>query len=233
MTLFHQVVAYLSNAENWGWDTPGTLPHLILEHLQYTAMAVGLAALVAIPVGMFIGHTGRGALLAINAGNIGRSMPTLGLLTLSVTLIGIGLAPALFALTILAVPPLLTNTYAGLRAVDPATVDAARGMGMTEWQLLKGVELPIALPIIFSGLRNAVLQVIATATVAAYVALGGLGRLLIDGLALRDYQRVVAGAVLVAALAIVLDLVLGAALKLLVSPGLTVQTDKGAGRAPA
>lgn len=212
---------YLFDAENWDWSSPQSIPHRILEHLEFTAIALVIAAAIAIPIGLFIGHTNRGAFLAINIGNAGRSLPTFGLLSLIVTLVGLGQVPLILALVVLAVPPMLTTTYAGLRAVDPAAVDSARGMGMRPLQILFRAEVPIALPLILSGVRSAALQVVATATVAAYVGLGGLGRLLVDGLSLNQYDRVVAGAVLVATLAIVIDLLGGLVQRLVVSPGVT------------
>ncbi|RWZ52961.1 ABC transporter permease subunit [Labedella phragmitis] len=212
---------YLLDPENWTDSAVTSIPELIGTHLLYTALALVIAAAIAIPVGLFIGHTGRLAFVAINAGNVGRSLPTLGLISFLVVLIGGGLFPALIALVILAIPPILTSTYAGLRAVDPAAVDAARGMGMRELQTVFTVEVPMALPLMMSGLRNAALQVVATATVAAYVGLGGLGRLLVDGLALNQYDRVVAGAVLVAALAILIDLLAELLQRVVVSPGVS------------
>jgi osmoprotectant transport system permease protein len=146
-------------------------------------------------------------------------LPTFGLLSLIVTLVGIGTVPVLIALVVLAVPPILAATYAGIRAVDRSAVDAAVGMGMRPLQVLLKAEVPMALPLIVSGLRSALLQVCATATVAAYVGLGGLGRLLIDGLSIDEYDRVFAGAVLVALLAIALDLLGAAAERAIVSPG--------------
>nr|WP_205706765.1 ABC transporter permease subunit [Kineococcus vitellinus] len=212
---------------HWDWSVAGSIPHLLLAHLGYTALSVLVGALIALPLGMLIGHTGRGAFLAINAGNAGRSLPTLGLLSLLVTLMSIGFLPVLIALVVLVVPPILTSTYAGLRSVDPNAVDAARGMGMSGLQVLLRVELPMALPVVFGGLRAGVLQVVSTATVAAYTGLSGLGRLLVDGLALNDYGRVVAGAVVVAALAIALDLLLGLVQRRVVSPGIS---GRGLGR---
>ncbi|RJK96354.1 ABC transporter permease [Vallicoccus soli] len=221
MSLAGDVVAFLADGANWSLDDPYDVPNRLVEHLQYTGIALGLGALVAVPLGLWIGHTGRFAFLAINAGNAGRSLPTLGLLTLVVTLVGLGLTPVVVALVVLAVPPLLTGTYAGVRAVDRAAVDAARGQGMTERQVLLGVEVPMALPLIMGGLRAATLQVVSTATVAAYVALGGFGRFLVDGLAVQDYPQMVAGAVLVAALAILLDLLLAGVQRAVVSPGVS------------
>ncbi|MGI4895682.1 MAG: ABC transporter permease [Janthinobacterium lividum] len=225
--------AYLLDGAHWAWSTNGTIPHLLLAHLGYTAIALLIGFVIAFPIGLLIGHTGRGSFLAINAGNAGRSLPTLGLISLLVVLMGIGFLPVLIALVVLVIPPILTSTYAGLRTVEPNAVDAARGMGMSGMQVLFRVELPMALPVVFGGIRAAALQVVATATVAAYVGLSGLGRLLIDGLAVNDYGRVVAGAVVVAALAIVLDLLLGLVQRYAVSPGLSGRgSSRGARRTP-
>ncbi|MEV4283678.1 ABC transporter permease [Actinoplanes xinjiangensis] len=212
--------SYLTDPAHWDLGTPGSIPNLILSHLGYTALALLIGAVIALPVGLYIGHTGKGSFIAINAGNAGRSLPTLGLLMLMVTLLGLGLLPVLIALTVLVIPPILTSAYAGMRNLDHRVVDAARGMGMRPWQVLSRVELPMALPIMLSGFRNAALQVVATATVAAAVGLGGLGRLLIDGLAVNDYSRVLAGAIVVAALAVLVDLFLALIQRLIVSPGL-------------
>lgn len=176
----------------------------VLEHLGYSGLAIGIAAVIAVPLGLYIGHTGRGS-WAIAGANALRALPSLGLMTLLVLVIGSGVVPPTIALVILAVPPILANTAAGISVADPAAVDAARAMGMTDRQLLGQVELPIALPLIVSGFRAAALQVVATATIAAFVNLGGIGRFIFDGLALYDYGRVVLGAVLVAAVALALD----------------------------
>ncbi len=197
---------------------------LVLAHLGYVALALLFGAVIALPVGMYIGHTGKGSFIAINAGNAGRSLPTLGLLMLMVTLLGLGLLPVLIALTVLVIPPILTSSYAGMRNLDHRVVDAARGMGMRPWQVLTRVELPMALPVMMSGFRNAALQVVATATVAAAVGLSGLGRLLIDGLAVNDYSRVLAGAIVVAVLAVLVDLFLALIQRWIVSPGLKGQS---------
>lgn len=221
MSVLTDVAAFLAARSNWQPENPDGITARLLEHLQYTGIALAIATAIAIPVGLFIGHTGRFAFVAINAGNAGRALPTLGLLSLVVILVGIGLVPVIVALVVLAIPPLLTSTYAGLQSVDRAIVDAARGQGMRERQVLLRTEVPIALPILMSGIRNATLQVVATATVAAYVALGGFGRFLVDGLAVREYAQVVAGAILVATLAIVLDLLLAGVQRLVVSPGVS------------
>ncbi|WP_127502557.1 ABC transporter permease [Actinoplanes solisilvae] len=215
-------LSYLFDITHWQLDTAGSIPQLILSHLWYVFLALAIGTAIALPAGLYIGHTGRGSFLAINAGNAGRSLPTLGLLMLMVTLLGLGLLPVLIALTVLVIPPILTSAYAGLRSLDQRVVDAARGVGMRPWQVLFKVELPMALPVLMSGVRSAALQVVATATVAAAVGLGGLGRLLIDGLAVNDYSRVLAGAIVVAVLAVLLDLVLALTQRWIVSPGLRV-----------
>lgn len=224
--------SFLLDGANWVPGASDGFVTRILEHLMYTGIAVAIALALALPLGILIGHTGRAAFLAINAGNAGRALPTLGVLMLVVSLAGAGLVPATVALVILAIPPILTSTYAGVSSVDPATVDASRGVGMTGLQVATRVEVPEALPIILGGIRNATLQVVSTATIAAYVGLGGLGRYLFDGLALQDYPRVVAGAVLVAGLAVALDLVLAASQRSLVSPGVDGRAERGPRRPP-
>ncbi|OBG57777.1 ABC transporter permease, partial [Mycobacterium sp. E735] len=169
-----------------------------------TAVAVGASALIAVPVGLVIGHTGRGTLLVVGAVNGLRALPTLGVLLLGTLLFGLGLGPPLVALMLLGVPALLAGTYAGIANVEPTVVDAARAMGMTEARVL-WVEARNALPLILGGLRNATLQVVATATVAAYASLGGLGRYLIDGIKEREFHLALVGALMVAALALALD----------------------------
>lgn len=207
----------------WGWltyDDPsaGVFPRLV-EHLQYTAGGVLLACLVGLPVGLLLGHLGRGGALAINVSNTGRAIPTLGVVVLfavsplGTTLFSLSLALALFAL-----PPVLTNAYVGMREVDREAVEAARGMGMTPGQVFRKVELPLAFPLIAAGVRSAVLQVLATAVLAAAVGGGGLGRFLIDGLGSQDYPQLQAGAILVAGLALLIELLLGG-LQRLVDPG--------------
>lgn len=187
------------------WQGDDGFPHRIVQHLGYTALTVAIASAIALPLGLWIGHTGRLRGLAIAVTGALRALPTLGLLTLVVIWRGIGLTPPTVALVVLAIPPLLAGAYAGLESVDRATTDAARAIGMTEWQVLGRVEIPLALPLILGGVRAAVLQVVATATIAAYIGLGGLGRFLIDGLAVRDYPQMLAGSVVIVVLALLLD----------------------------
>ncbi len=200
------------------WSSSTGIPARLAEHLGYTALSVFLAAIIAIPIGAYIGHTGRGQVLVVGLANGLRALPELGVLVLFVLLIGLGLAPVVLALMLLAIPPLLAGTYSGVSGVDPAAVDAARGMGMTERQILLEVELPNAVPLIIGGVRTATLQVVATATIAAFVSLGGLGRYIVDGQAQRDFVQMAGGAILVALLAVVLELALQA-LGRAVAPG--------------
>ncbi|WP_068271502.1 ABC transporter permease [Aldersonia kunmingensis] len=203
MTLFTEAWAYLTDPANW--SGPTGIARRIAQHIWYSLLAVGCASVIAIPLGALIGHTRRGAGLLVGLVNAMRALPTLGLMTLLVLLYGLGLIPPIAALVVLAVPPLLAGTYAGIVNVDAAAVDASRAMGMTEWQILTRAELPNALPLILGGLRGATLQVIATATIAAFVNLGGLGRYIFDGLALYQYDIVLVGAILVAVLASAVD----------------------------
>ena len=212
------VFSYLLDPANWaGGDG---IPTRLAEHVGYTALTLLIALVVAVPIGAWVGHTGRGGFLVVGLANGLRALPTLGLLVLIVGATGLGLLGPITALVILAVPPILAGTYAGVRNVEAAVVDAARGMGMRGREVLFGVELPNALPLIIGGIRSAVLQVISTAGIAAFVALGGLGRFIIDGLAVRDFPQMIAGSVLAALLAVVADLLLAGLQRLLVSPGL-------------
>jgi osmoprotectant transport system permease protein len=171
---------------------------------------VVIACLIAIPLGILIGHTGRGSFLLIGLGNAARAIPSLGLLVLIVLLLGTGNGPIVGVLAVLALPPILTSTAAGIRGADRDAVHAARALGMSGSQVIRQVEWPLALPLVISGVRSATLQVVATATIAAYSSGTGLGRLLVSGNANRNYSQMFAGALIVALLAIVLDVALGA-----------------------
>lgn len=214
--VFADFLAYLADGANW--VGPNGITTRVLQHLYYTVLALGIGALIAVPAGMVIGHTGRGEGLVVGLANTMRALPSLGLMTLLVLLIPSTLIPPITALVALAVPPLLAGVYAGIANVDRTVVEAARAMGMSPWQVLWRVEVPNALPLIIGGLRGATLQVVATATIAAFVNLGGLGRYIFDGLALYDYTRVLVGAVLVTVLALVLDGLLALVVRL-VQPG--------------
>jgi osmoprotectant transport system permease protein len=202
------------------WSGPAGIPARTVQHLWYSLLATAIAAAIALPTGVGIGHLGRGGLLAINLSNLGRALPSLGIIILVFTLVGFGVVPVLVALTALAVPPIVTNSYVGMRSVDRDVREAAEGMGMTGWQVLWRVELPVAMPLIMAGIRTSTVQVVATATLAAFVGLGGLGRYLIDGFAQRDLPQVLGGAVLVAVLSLITELALGRVQTLVVSKGL-------------
>jgi len=220
------IAAWFTDPANW--QGPDGIPARLLEHVEYSVIALLVAALLGLSLGLLIGHTGRGTFLVAGVANSLRALPTLGLLILVVLLLAPRISgdlaftiPALLVLVLLAVPPILTNTYAGVQNVDPGARDAASGMGMTGGQVLWRVEFPCALPLILSGGRSAALQIISTATVAAYVSLGGFGRYVIDGLSQHDYAKMAAGALLVAALAVVADLLLALVQRYVVSPGLS------------
>jgi osmoprotectant transport system permease protein len=201
MELLTSVVAWFTDAANWAG--PNGVPNRVVEHLTLSIVAMLIALAVALPAGLAIGHTGRGARVATAVAGLGRAVPSYALLILSVGYLGLGIASALPALVLLAVPPILVNSATAIREVDRDVVEAGRGMGMSELAVLRDVELPPSLPVVVAGVRVATLQVIATATLAALVAGGGLGRYIVDGFGLQDYDRMVAGALLVAALALV------------------------------
>jgi osmoprotectant transport system permease protein len=201
-----------------GWQGSGSIPQQLVAHLGYSALPFLIAALIGVPAGVAIGHRGgKAAVVVINIGNAWRAIPTLGLLTLLAVFLGFSPLTWLLPLVVLAIPPILVNAYEGVAAVDPAVKDAAAGMGMTPWQQVTRVEIPNALPLILVGLRTAAIFVVATATIAAYIGLGGLGRFIIDGLASDAYGPVAGGALLVVMLA-VLVLVLFAGISRLVIP---------------
>ena len=225
------LLSWFTDPANWSGEDG--IPNRLLEHLEYTAVTVLIAAAIAVPLGLWVGHTGRARWL-VSVANSLRAVPTLGLLFAAVLWIGPRISgslaftvPSIAVLVLLAIPPLLAGTYAGIEAVDPAARDAARGVGMRGRQVLWQVEVPNAMPLMLSGIRSAVLQVVATATIAAYVGLGGLGRYLIDGIALADYPQTAGGAVLVAVLAVVLEGLLALLQRRVVSPGLTGRTVGG------
>ncbi len=196
-------MAWFLDPANWS-GTSG-IPNRILEHVELSGLAVLIAAALAVPVGLFIGHTGRGAVATVAIGNLGRAVPSYAMLVIFVPILHIGFVNALAALVLLAIPPTLTNTYAGMQGVDREMVEAGRGMGMRELQLLRRVELPLALPVVIAGLRVSSVQVVATATLAALVGGGALGRFIVDGFALRDTPQLIGGALLVAALAVLTE----------------------------
>ena len=203
MNLLMDALGWL--AEPTHWVGAASIPVRLLQHLGLTFGVVALAALIALPLGIMIGHTGRFRFLIVATSGAARAIPTLGVLTLAGLWFGIGLAAPVLALLVLAIPPMLTATYTGIDSADPRAVDAARAIGLKEWQIIRFVELPAARTLILGGLRSTTLQVLATATLAAYTADAGLGRYLYIGLKTRDYGQMIAGAILVVALALVLD----------------------------
>lgn len=218
MSLLGDALSWLTDPGNWSGS--GGIPARLLEHLTYSGVTLAVALVVAVPLGLWVGHTGRGSGVVVGLAGALRALPTLGLLTLFTLLLGLGLVPPIIALVLLAIPPILSGTYAGIANVPPSLKDAGAAMGMTGGQVLIRVEVPNALPVILGGIRNSALQVVATVTVVAYINLGGLGRYLIDGLAVRDYERMLGSVVLVAVLALAVDALLALAQRLSTSPGL-------------
>jgi osmoprotectant transport system permease protein len=194
---------WLTTAANWGG--PRGIGARFWEHVQYSALALAVALVIALPVGLVMGHIRRGSSAAVALSGVPRAVPTLGILVLLFRLAPVTLWPAIVALVVLAIPPILANTIVGIEGVDPAVRDAAQGMGLPARGVLLGIEVPLGLPIIISGIRSSASQVIATATIVAYGGLGGLGRFILDGYATQDYGEVFGGALLVAALALVVD----------------------------
>lgn len=203
MNLLMDALGWLGEPTHW--VGAASIPVRLLQHLGLTFGVVALAALIALPLGIMIGHTGRFRFLIVATSGAARAIPTLGVLTLAGLWLGIGLTAPVLALLVLAIPPMLTATYTGIDSADPRAVDAARAIGLREWQIIRFVELPAARTLLLGGLRSATLQILATATLAAYTADAGLGRYLYIGLKTRDYGQMIAGAILVVALALVLD----------------------------
>jgi osmoprotectant transport system permease protein len=209
------------------WSGPNGIPVRLLEQVGISGISLLIAALIALPVGLWIGHTGRAANLAVNVANIGRAIPSLAAIGIIAPItqafdpeLGFKVYPTLFAMIILAVPPILVNAYAGVAAVDRELVEAARGMGFRERQILGRIEIPMALPVIAGGLRSATVQVIATATLGALFGFGGLGRYLVDGVAQNDDGQIFGGVFLVAALALLAEGAFAILQRALTSPGL-------------
>ncbi|MDQ6798596.1 MAG: ABC transporter permease [Actinomycetota bacterium] len=221
MSFLADVVRWFTTAGHW--QGANGIPHRLSEHLIMSAAAMVAAGAVAVPAGILLGHANRFGALVINMANVGRAVPSFAILVVAVQIVGIGALPAFCALVALAVPPMVTNSFIGIRDVDPDVRESARGMGMNGRQVLGRVELPIAVPLIMAGVRTAAVEVVATATIAALVAWGGLGRYVIDGLAQRDFVQVFAGALLVAGLAVFTEVVLAAMQRLLVPAGLRRQ----------
>lgn len=228
MNLFIDAFAWIFSPANWvpGSTSPLPLQDRILEHLMFTAIAAGIAIVIALPAGFYIGHTGRGRQFVIGFTGAMRALPTLGVLFFLTMVLGNVVRGtsgvfwgAIIALTVLAIPSILAGAYAGLESVSRQTIDAARACGMTEMQILWKVEIPLALPLIIGGIRAGVLQVIATAVIASYAGLGGLGRVIASGIGLNQYNLILGGAILVTILALVIDGLLAVVQRLTRIPG--------------
>lgn len=230
MNLFAEAFAWLFSPERL--EGQYALPLLLGQHLFYTIISVLIAAVVAVPAGWLIGHTGRGREIAVAISGAARAVPSFGLMVLLVLVMGVLRVPEAATITfvLLAIPSLLAGAYTGLEAIDRRIVDAARATGMTQWQVFWKVEVPLGMPLLVGGVRAATLQVIATVTIAAYVNLGGLGWPIIQGIPLRRFDQVLGGAILVALLALIADLLLALAQRAAVPAGIRVA--KPAGRSP-
>ena len=207
MDLIGAVASWFADPAHW--SGPNGVAYRLAQHVGISLASVGIAGAIALPLGLYVGHTGRGQGIAINLANIGRAVPSLAAIALAVPFtqmidpsLGFNLYPTLIAMVVLAVPPILVNAYAGVAEVDRDLVESARGMGLTEGQILGRVEVPLALPVIVGGVRSASVQVIATATLGAVYGLGALGGYIVEGVAQRDDGRLFAGVVLVALLAL-------------------------------
>jgi len=223
MSLLGDVARWFADPEHW--QGSHGIPVRILEHVELSGLAVAVALLIAAPIALYLGHTGRGGFIAINVANIGRALPSLALLAFGLVVaialgLGLGFWPTMFALVPLAIPPIMTNTYVAIREVDADIVDAARGMGFSEGEILRRIEIPLGLPLVLAGIRTAAVNVVATATLGALVAGGALGRFIVDGLALREFDQLFAGAVLVALLAIVTEITFSALERVSRTPGM-------------
>ncbi len=221
MNALQSAWAWLTQSQQW--QGPDGIPARLVQHLAYTGVALLVAALIALPLGLLIGHIGRGGFVIVTLANFGRALPTLGLVVLAFLISNGSSAAVLVALVVLAIPPILVNTYEGVQGVDRDVKDAAQGMGMTAPQVLLRAEIPMATPLILLGLRTAAIQVVATATIAAYIGLGGLGRYIFDGLSRNDYAMVGGGAIVVVALALAVQVIFVAIRRFAVPAGIRQQ----------
>ena len=229
------VWAWFTDPANW--SGPNGIPVRTGQHIVISAAAMLIALAVALPIGLVLGHKRTGTVLATNIGNVGRAVPTLGVLIIlaSITAIGVGDTAAILALAIFAIPPLLTNTFTGIAGVDEDVRDAAKGMGMGGAMVLWRVEIPLAIPLLAAGVRTATVQVVATASLAAVVGSGGLGRYVVDGFALQDSTLIVAGAILTAAISLAAEGVMAGVQRIVTPKGIrpVSVTDAPAMDAPA
>ncbi|CAN5132840.1 ABC transporter permease subunit [soil metagenome] len=226
MNLLADALAWIFSPDRLTGSSP--LPAAIGLHLFYTFLAVIIAAVIAIPLGYYIGHTGRGRNLAVGISGAARAVPSFGLILLLVLVIGVTHKPlaATIAFVLLGIPSILAGAYAGLEAVDRRVIDSARAVGMTEWQILFKVEIPLGLPLLIGGLRAGALQIVATVVLAAYVTLGGLGTYILQGIPLRRFDMILGSAIVIVALALVLDGLFALAQHFVVPRGVTAGRPK-------
>lgn len=224
MELLAHVAAWFAKPDTW--TGPDGIPVRLLEHVGISAASLLIAGAIALPIGLAIGHTGRGATFAINLANLGRAIPSLAAIGIVVPFtqaldpeLGFSLYPTVIGMVVLAIPPILVNAYTGIAEVDRDLVESARGMGLRERDILRGVEIPVAMPVLFAGIRSAAVQVIATATLGAIYAFGGLGRYIVDGVAQNDNGKLFGGVILVAMLALGAEASLSVLQRVLTSPG--------------
>jgi len=218
MAFLSKVAAWFADPANWTGSSG--IPTRLVEHLQISGESVAIAGVIALPIGILLGHYGRFGALALNVSNVGRALPSFGILVIAFQIFGLGDLPVILALTALAIPPMVTNSYVAMREVDPDIKEAAKGMGYRELAQLLQVELPLAVPLVMAGIRTSAVQVVATATLAAIIAGGGLGRYIIDGYGQQIYTEVFAGAVLVALLALATEVSLAGLERALVPRGI-------------
>lgn len=224
MSFLMSVVDWLRDPTHWSGDDG--IPMRTLQHLQISFESVAIGALIALPIGIALGHYGKLGNLAINISNAGRAVPSFGILIIAFQIFGLGDTPTIITLVALAIPPMLTNSYVGLSEVDKDVKDAARGMGYRELPQVLRIELPLAVPLVMAGIRTSAVQVIATATVAAFIGGSGLGRFIVDGYATQIYPAVFVGAIAVALLAVAAELALGGVERLLIPRGARIERSK-------
>jgi osmoprotectant transport system permease protein len=225
VNLVSATAAWLADPAHW--QGPAGIPTRLLEHLGLSSVSLALALIVALPLGLWIGHTGRGATFAVNLANMGRALPSLAVIGIVVPFtaaidpqLGFKVYPTIIAMVVLAAPPILVNAYAGIRGVEAELVESARGMGMRESQILRRLEIPLAMPVILGGIRSAAVQIIATATLGAIFGSGGLGRYLVEGIAQNNDGMIFAGVVLVAGLSLATEVAFALVQRAWTSPGL-------------
>ena len=236
MNIVSQTAAWLSDPIHW--SGPNGIPVRLLEHVIISGISLVIALAIALPIGLYIGHTGRHTNFAVNSANLWRALPSLAVIAIVLPLttaldpqLGFKVYPTVLAMVVLAVPPMLVNAYAGLAGVDRDMLEAARGQGMSERQILSRVELPLAVPVIATGIRSATIQVIATATLGAVFGFGGLGRYLVDGISQNDTGQIMGGVVLVALLVVVAELLVALIQRAVTPRGLRLATSASVAQA--